>query len=349
MQEFNYHQQNELNNIELVRKICSELPDYVKKFFRGIQQTHSSRSRLVYARDIKCFYEYVFDSYTDANFNSLKDISLDVLSSIDHELIEDYLDYLQMYRKNGRVYTNNKATIKRKLASLSVFYKYLYKHEYVSQNPISKVDMPKLHDKPITRMDEAEVANFLDNVEYGSNLTKHQLLHHEKAKNRDLALLTLMLSTGIRISECVGLDIKDIDFENMCIRVTRKGGKEAIVYFSDEASAYLKAYYEERKKIIPVEGHEKAFFLSSQRKRLGVRSIENLVKKYSVSAVPLKHITPHKLRSTYGTALYQETSDIYLVADVLGHSDVNTTRKHYADLDDQRKRAARNKVQLREK
>ena len=181
------------------------------------------------------------------------------------------------------------------------------------------------------------------------NLTNKQLQFHSKTKNRDLALLTLMLSTGIRISECVGLDLADVDYDKMCIKIVRKGGKEAIVYFSDEAAEPLAVYMEERKKISPEKGHENALFLSSQRKRIGVRTVENMVKKYSSCSVPLKHITPHKLRSTYGTSLYQETGDIYLVADVLGHTDVNTTRRHYADIDENRRRTARNKVTLREK
>ena len=122
------------------------------------------------------------------------------------------------------------------------------------------------------------------------------------------------------------------------VKVTRKGGNEAFVYFSDEATGYIKDYIKERKEIIPVDGHEDALFLSSQRRRISVRTVENLVKKYAQASTPLKHITPHKLRSTYGTALYQETGDIYLVADVLGHKDVNTTRKHYADMDQERKR-----------
>lgn len=349
MAEFTYHQQVEMKTIDLIRNVCDQLPQYVKGFFRGIQQTHSPRSRLTYARDIKCFFEYICDAYAEADFENVKDVPLEILSKLDYAFIEDYLDYLQKYQKNGHIFTNNKATIKRKLASLSAFYGYLYKHELVTQNPVSKVDMPKLHDKEIIRMDAGEVANFLDTVEYGNNLTAKQLQYHNKTKNRDLALLTLMLSSGIRISECVGLDIKDVDFDNMCIRIVRKGGKEALVYFSDEACDALLEYLEERTKIEAAPGHENALFLSSQKKRLGVRSIENLVKKYSASAVPLKHITPHKLRSTYGTALYQETSDIYLVADVLGHSDVNTTKKHYADIENARRRSARNKVQLREK
>ena len=349
MADISYHQENEMKNIELIRNICDELPSYVRNFFRAIQQSKASRTRLGYARDIKNFFEYIVDSYTQMPVNSLKDVSLEVLSSIDAMFIEDYMDHLQMYRKDGRIFTNGKAAIKRKITSLSVFYSYYYKNDLVSQNPVAKIERPKIPEKQIVRMDAAETAQFLDTVEYGLNLTSKQQQYHEKTKTRDLALLTLMLSTGIRISECIGLDIKHVDFENMCIKITRKGGKEAIVYFSDEALEPLQAYMKERKKINTQKGHENALFLSSQKKRISVRTVENLVKKYSQSAVPLKHITPHKLRSTYGTALYQETSDIYLVADVLGHSDVNTTRKHYADIDNERKRLARNKVQLREK
>lgn len=349
MPEYSYHKETDMKNIELIRKICEELPSYTKNFFRSIQQSKSSRTRLGYARDIKAFYEYIVECYTEKALNSPKDVTLEVLSSLDAMFIDDYMDYLQMYKKNGRTYTNGKAAIKRKICSLSVFYSYYYKNDLVDQNPVAKVERPRIPDKQIVRMDPAETAQFLDTVEYGLNLTNKQLQYHDKTKNRDLALLTLMLSTGIRISECIGLDIHHIDFDNMCIKITRKGGKEAIVYFSDEAIEPLQVYLEERKKITPVEGHENALFLSSQRKRISVRTVENLVKKYSRTAVPLKHITPHKLRSTFGTALYQETSDIYLVADVLGHTDVNTTRKHYADIDNERKRLARNKVQLREK
>ena len=107
------------------------------------------------------------------------------------------------------------------------------------------------------------------------------------------------------------------------------------------------AYMDKRKGIIPVEGHEDALFLSMQNKRISVRAVENLVKKYA-SNVSLKKITPHKLRSTFGTNLYQETGDIYLVADVLGHKDVNTTRKHYAAMKDEHKRRAAKAVKLRE-
>ena len=207
--------------------------------------------------------------------------------------------------------------------------------------------MPKIHDKAITRLDVNEVAELLDNVENGNKLTTAQLRTHEKLKCRDLALLTLLLGTGIRVSECVGLDINDVDFDNDRIKVVRKGGSESFVYFGDEVRAALLDYMEERKQMNPDSGHENALFISSKNKRLCVRSVELLVKKYASTVTTVKHITPHKLRSTYGTNLYQASKDIYLVADVLGHKDVNTTRKHYAEIVDENKRSARNIVRLR--
>jgi integrase/recombinase XerC len=335
-------------HIQKLRHIIGELPPYVSQFMRGIEQTTQPRTRIGYAYDIKYFLEYLQENNSYFGGKSLRDIScadLDRLTVFD---FEDWLDYLTLYERDGREYTNDLMSKKRKLCALRTFFTYLYKNDMLKDNVILKVNMPKIHEKAIIRMESNEVADFLDNVEYGTKMTDRQAKFHAKEKTRDLALLSLMLSTGIRVSECVGLSLNDMDLENTKIKVTRKGGKEDTVYFSDEAAQYIAEYLEERKKIIPVEGHEQALFLSGQRKRLSVRSIEYIVKKYARTTTPLKHITPHKLRSTYGTALYQETGDIYLVANVLGHKDVNTTRKHYAEMDENAKRLNRNKVTLRE-
>ena len=143
-------------------------------------------------------------------------------------------------------------------------------------------------------------------------------------------------------------EMNDIDYKNDRIKVRRKGGYEANVYFGDEVRNALLAYHEQRKHIIPASGHEDAMFLSLQNKRITTRAVENLVKKYASKVTTMKKITPHKLRSTYGTNLYRESGDIYLVADVLGHKDVNTTRKHYAANEEERGRLARKLVHLRE-
>ncbi|MBR1674972.1 MAG: tyrosine-type recombinase/integrase [Eubacterium sp.] len=331
-----------------LREITSQLPSYVSLFLRSIEETTQPRTRIAYAYDIKFFFDYLHEENPALKNKAVKDISLDDLNHLTALDIEEFLSFITLYVKDGREYTNDARSKKRKLCALRVLFAYLYKHEMIKENVTTKVNMPKIREKAIIRMDANETADFLDHVEYGIGLTKSQQRFHEKLKCRDLAILTLMLSTGIRVSELVGLNLYDVDFNNMRIKVTRKGGNEDFVFFSDEAGDILQEYLKEREQITPVDGHEDAFFLSSQRKRLGVRSVELLVRKYASTATPLKHITPHKLRSTYGTSLYQETGDIYLVADVLGHKDVNTTRKHYADMDENKKRANRNVVKLRE-
>ena len=236
------------------------------------------------------------------------------------------------------------------MSALRSFYGYYFKRQIISKNPTLLVEMPKLHEKAIIRLDTDEIAMLLDYVDHGGdNLTGQRKAYFEKTKNRDLAILTLLLGTGIRVSECVGLDLQDIDFKNNGITVTRKGGNQMVVYFGEEVENALKTYlYTTRKQTVPLSGHENALFLSTQRKRMGVQAVENMVKKYAREVTPNKKITPHKLRSTYGTALYKETGDIYLVADVLGHKDVNTTKKHYAAIDEDRRRQAAGAVKLRE-
>ena len=273
---------------------------------------------------------------------------ISLLNDISRLDIEEYLEYLTLYEKDGREITNDERGKARKLASLRSFYNYFYQNEMIENNPASLVPLPKRPEKEIIRLEPNEVAILLDQVEAGTKLTKKELEYHKKTKIRDIALLTLLLGTGIRVSECVGLDINDVNFDEAGIKIRRKGGFETVIYFGEEVETALLDYLEERERIIPAEGHEKALFLSLQNRRMAVRSVENLVKKYASRVTSLKKITPHKLRSTYGTTLYKETGDIYLVADVLGHKDVNTTRKHYAAIEQERRRRAANAVQLRE-
>ena len=344
-----YHQQKDIENVKHLRELIKELPHFCGDFFRGIEPRTSSRTRIAYAYDLKVFFDFLQKENPVIRKIDMKEIPLDFLNTLRVVDIEEYMEYLK-YRFNDRnqEVTNKERGIMRKISSLKSFYNYYYRNERLQNNPAALIQLPKLHEKEIIRLDVDEVALLLDEVEKGESLTEKQKAYHEKTKVRDLALLTLLLGTGIRVSECVGLDLNDIDFKNGGIRIHRKGGKEVTVYFGSEVEDALLDYLEERNQMIPEDGSKNALFLSMQKKRIAVRSVENLVKKYSRLVTPLKKITPHKLRSTYGTSLYKETGDIYLVADVLGHSDVNTTKKHYAALEDERRRSARNKVKLRE-
>ena len=350
MSNIPYHEQKDIENIQKLRELTRELPLFCSDFFRGIEPRTSSRTRIAYAYDLKVFFDFLRKENPIFSKLSMDQITLECLDQLTVSDLEEYMEYLK-YRFNdqNRGITNRERGIMRKISSLKSFYNYFFCDEKIRTNPAALVRMPKLHEKEIIRLDVDEVAELLDEVESGDSLTDRQRAFHEKTKVRDLALLTLLLGTGIRVSECVGLDISDVDLKNGGIRIHRKGGKEVTVYFGDEVEEALLPYLDERAQILPEKGHENALFLSLQRKRMSVRSVENLVKKYAKIVTPLKKITPHKLRSTYGTSLYRETGDIYLVADVLGHSDVNTTKKHYAALEDERRRSARNKVQLRDK
>ena len=344
----NYHEQVIIKNELKLRELQKGLPRFCAEFFRGIEPRTSSRTRIAYGYDLTVFFNYLMENNPSLSKGDVRDISLDVLDSITPTDIEEYLAYLKYYvSEDGKEHTNNERGIMRKLACLRSLYKYFYKKEAIKNNPAAIVSMPKIHQKQIVRLDADEVGNLLDEVEFGNNLTKSQQKFHGKTKKRDLAILTLLLGTGIRVSECVGIDINDLDFKNSGVKIRRKGGYESVVYFSDEVASTLLDYIDERKTIIASEGSENALFLSLQKKRISVRAVENLVKKYSSLITSLKKITPHKLRSTYGTALYKETGDIYLVADVLGHKDVNTTKKHYAAIEDDRRRKARDAVKLR--
>ena len=355
MEYRNYHEQTDMTNIRKLREILKTLPPFAKDYFRAVEPTTSTRTRISYAYDIRVFFRFLIEenpSYKNYQTTDFQVADLDKLQAVD---IEEYEEYLKLYQRDDEdgaavSVTNGEKGLKRKMSALRSFYAYYYKRQMIQTNPTVFVDMPKLHDKAIIRLDADETARLLDFIEHGGDsLTGQRKVYYEKTKERDLAIVTLLLGTGIRVSECVGLDVTDVDFNNNGIKVTRKGGSEMIVYFGEEVEQALKNYIEgSRRLVIPQTGHERALFYSTQIRRISVGAVENLVKKYSRQVTPLKKITPHKLRSTYGTTLYQETGDIYLVADVLGHKDVNTTRKHYAAQDDNRRRRAAKAVRLRE-
>lgn len=348
MAERDYNEQVLIDNEVKLRTLLKLLPSFCKDFFRGIEPTTASRTRIAYSYDLIVFFNWLKENNPALSNTPMQDIKVNILDDIKAVDIEEYIDYLKYYSSKTGEHTNKESAIKRKLVALRSFYKYYFKREVIKTNPSLLVNTPKLHEKAIVRLDADEVADLLDSIESGEGLSKSQNKYHKLTSVRDLALITLLLGTGIRVSECVGLNIKDIDFKNYGIKVHRKGGYEAVVYFGDEVEAALKKYLEERMSVETLAGHTEALFLSMQRKRISVRAVEQLVKKYAGLVTTVKKITPHKLRSTYGTSLYRETGDIYLVADVLGHKDVNTTKKHYAALEDERRRKAANIVKLRE-
>lgn len=347
MSDYSDHRAKEL--LLLTREVLKELPEVCSEFIRAIEFTTQPLTHYAYACDLKLFCEYLV-----AEIPKFADRQIALLEPEDFEKVtprdlRTYLEYLGFYIKDGSEHSNAEAGKTRKLATLRSFYEYMFKSELIHTDVSRLVEMPKKHEKPILRMEIDEVARMLDAVETGEMMTERQKRYNDSVRARDLAILTLFLGTGIRVSELVGLDLDDLDFALNSFIVTRKGGNQAILYFPEEVASVLQTYLAHRREMTPLPGHENALFLSMQNKRISVRAVQVMVKKYALQVAPLKkRLSPHKLRSTFGTNLYHETGDIYLVADVLGHSDVNTTRRHYAAMSDDRRRMAAKKIKLRE-
>ncbi|MBO5327673.1 MAG: tyrosine-type recombinase/integrase, partial [Clostridia bacterium] len=306
----------------------------------------SALTRLNYAHDLKIFFYFLLLKRFK-RINDVKDFTLNDLESVGSTDIEYFLSWLTHYTYGEKEHSCSDRAKARKLSSIRAMFKYFFSRNLISVDNSAKVSTPKLHEKPIIRLENEEVFDIIDTTENGYGLTKRQLAFHEKSKIRDTAIITLFLGTGIRISELVGLNNEDINFNDNSFVVTRKGGSKSILYFDEDVSAALQRYfdYKEQQSKTPID--DNALFLSSHNKRITVRAVENLVEKYAKIVSPLKKISPHKLRSTFGTQLYKATGDIYIVADVLGHKDVNTTRKHYAAISDENRRAIVGKVKLK--
>lgn len=337
------HSETELYYIQKTMDLQAQMPEYIKQYIRSIKTRTSPRTRYEYLKDIQQFLTYLSAKNNQSN------ITLSDLSDLKKTDFEEYLEYIEHYKIDQRNITNGRTSLKRKLSSLRNLFAYLFENELIRSDEIRKIQMPKLHRKEIIRLDDTDAGYFLNAVENGTNLTKKQRDYYDIQSVRDRAIIYLLLSTGLRVSECVELDLNDIDMEKKCVHIVRKGGDEAIVYFSDEAAEYLTEWLDSRKNNKKIPKEETALFISSQRKRLCVRSVENIVKKYAMRSVPLKHITPHKLRATYATNLYDATGDIYLVAETLGHKDVKTTKEHYANMSDKHKEKNRNMVTFKTK
>ncbi len=347
---------DELNakRIIQIREITRGLPQACSDFLRSIAVSTSSLTRLAYAIDLNTFFTFLHDervSFSEKDLRLMNDEDLEKLTRND---IIAYTEYLTYYLKASddssvpnKIFVNHELAIKRKLCTVRSFYDYLFKNQRISSNVTELVPLPKIHEKPIIRLNKDEMVRMLEQAQSGDQLTGHQQKFQKITARRDYAILSLFLGTGIRVSECVGMNIGDVDLENNAFIVTRKGGNQVVLYFPPEVAEALADYMDERNGIETVPGHEDALFLSLQRRRITQRAVQNLVKKYAAVAAPLKtKISPHKLRSTYATNLYNETGDIYLVADVLGHTSVDTTRKHYADMTDARRRMAAEHVHL---
>ena len=327
------------------------LPRYTYDFLNE-KADRNPNTALAYARDLLTFFQYLKEFCPETVEVEIKDIPLELIENLAYQDINEYQNYLDIKHPEvcgSKEHANGKHAIARKMCSLRGLYKFLCEHGYMAKNPTTGAvkQKIKLGEHEIVRMNKDEVNSYLKVIKDSDVKSTHQKKILQNMQKRDFAILNLLLFCGIRVSECVALDLDDLNFEENSLLIVRKGLKEQFVYFNEEVAQILKEYIEtERPKYLTFTD-EKALFLSTRKQRISVRSIQEMVKKYSKEIMINKSLSPHKMRSTYGTALYNKTGDIRLVADVLGHSDINTTAKYYAATEDERRKQA-SKVQIYE-
>ena len=342
MKTLSYYETRDLKNIEKIGSYLSTLPEFCYDYFTGIENNTSTLTRVNYAMDLCVFFEYL-EKFV---IKKPKDqITLADLDGLQARNIESFLSYLSYYQNDDKMIKNSERGKARKLASVRSFFKYLFNHDMLSSNVASKIQTPKLHTKEIIRLEKDEVSRMLDAVVDPTTFSERQKKYNKNTFERDNAIVTLFLGTGIRISELVGLNVEDFDFSQNAFKVTRKGGNQAILYYSREVYDAMQLWLKKR-ETLDLSPNENAMVVSLQNRRICTRAVENLVKKFAKEGSPLKKISPHKLRSTFGTNLYRETKDIYIVADVLGHKDVNTTKKHYAAINEDMRKSVANVVKI---
>ena len=320
-----YVTERDIYNTEQLNRVLENLPSFCNAFFLGIEQVTSPLTRLGYARDLEIFFNFLIKETEQFHNYQMSDFEKEDLDKITIDDLEYYMSFLTHYQKDGNDHLNGERGKMRKMAALRSFFKYFYRRGDLQENIMTKIDLPKIHEKSIIRLSDEEV---------------EKMINAAAGNPRDEMIITLFLLSGIRVSELVGLDYQDIDLVNKTFLVTRKGGKQTILHMGQQLHDKFMIYFNNG------EWAPNTPLFTKCGHRLTVRSVENIVKKYAKVAAPLKKISPHKLRSTYGTNLYKATNDIYVVADVLGHKDINTTKKHYAAISDDIRIQAADKVKI---
>lgn len=338
-----FSERNEKSN-DKIEGLLLDLPFFCSDFFYGIANNTSALTRLNYAYDLRIFFNYV----SEVKKIPVEKMEISILDDLSAYDIERFLNYLSNYKMKGEKHSCTERGKARKLATVRAMYRFFFARDAIKSNVAAKIATPKLHEKEIIRLEDNEAEKLLDYAESDDAFYGRKQTYHSKLKIRDFAILSLFLGTGIRISELVGLNVDDFDFDNNAFVVTRKGGNRTILYFNDEVKDALLNWLGQRYDDLKLPRDENALFISLKNQRISVRAVQVLVKGYAKEVTPLKKISPHKLRSTFGTDLYRKTGDIYAVADFLGHKDVNTTRKHYAAINQDSRRQTAEKVKLRE-
>ena len=346
--------------LEKIEELKSIMPWFVLDYYQSkLTVPYSFTTLYEYLKEYRRFFEWMLDAgISDADL--IADIDLKTLENLSKKDMETFILYLRE-RPSLNTYSTkqgvSQTTINRTLSALSSLFKYLTEEvedkngePYFYRNVMKKVATKKQKETLASRAENIkqklflgdETMEFLEYVdsEYEVKLSNRAKSSFYKNKERDLAIIALLLASGVRLSEAVNLDLKDLNLKTMVIDVTRKGGKRDSVNVAGFAKPYLEQYLEIRQTRYKAEKQDTALFLTEYRgvpNRIDASSVEKMVGKYSQDFKI--RVTPHKLRHTLATRLYDATKSQVLVSHQLGHASTQVTDLYTHIVNDEQKNA----------
>lgn len=334
-----------------IHEMFEYMPEFCEDYYNERRIYITDKTQFDYISKLKIFLIYLCDTHPEFTGKKLKDIDASDLAALKRKDIVKFMSWLldkKKYKSSSA--TNSSTTVMNYLSAISTYYSFFIKEGYTDENPVKAIERKKPDDKELIYLNNEQLEAFLYTVDTGAGLSEKSLSDfNSKTCYRDQCIIQLLRTTGIRVSELVGLDIADIDLNNSSISVQRKGNDEDTVYISDTTREMLKDYLEnERIKYQSVDSLQ-PLFLSSKGKnagtRLSVRSVERLVKKFA-KASGIRNadkITPHKLRSTFAMMSLDTTGNVELVRTQLGHKSLTSTQ-HYVQSGNKQKFEHRNDI-----
>ena len=336
-----------------IREMLAELPVSVDRYITSTARTKSSRTTITYVRMIRAFFLYLQANHEAFEDKPLQQITGEELNRITLDDVDSFLAYLKAHQLDRPGKSNKNNTVEVYISALNAYFGFLYKREEIQKNPFQFVER---HHEKVRRPyylvgDENET--FYRNILSGEGLSPKMLSTRERFHTayRDYMICRLLGMTGIRVSECIALDLEDINFKSKSFQVIRKGNKEAEIFFSDAIAEELTEYIENVRPLYQPDASEHALFLVAQGahkgQRLSVRSVENLVKKYALASgiTYAGNFSAHSLRHSFAMQSLKKTGgNLSLTQKLLGHEDISTTTI-YAEATEEEIRNARNLFQ----
>lgn len=320
---------NELDKKNMIRinNLITNYPDVVKRYVDSMERK-TSYTKLYYTIYVCNFLDYI-KGQLNIDINNY-----DVYKNIKPMHIDSYMQHIK-YTKNGKEKSGTSRAAE--LAAIKGFFKFLKRNGIIDYNPCEETEVPKDNNEhEIITISDEDMKVIMHNIEFGVG-SQEAIKKQAKWKSRDRAIVLLGITTGLRMGAIIGIDISDINLRKRTITVIEKGNKKRIVYFGENTADALKAWLHDRELIVN-NTKEKAVFISHNNTRMSPRTMQYIMKRVTTGIN--KSITPHKMRATCATKLYEKTGDIYLVQQQLGHKSIKNTERYAKVSEEKRIQAA---------